>query len=311
MMTTELKLDSYISLRPDIEIQNTQLQEAKVFLQGGYVAEIELDTQSRPVFEAVLSLLEGNHTIDSIINHLEQKGFAQEDVLSHLDFLLKSGFIFQFANAKDKIQAAGYGWRIPNPQAILARLAEVQVHLFGESVFYQYLSQGLKDGGVNLLFFSKDADSQTQDWQTHIQDTDLIIVFNQPWEQVLAVNFWAVEHKKPLLVGWWEKFTVTFYPLFMQGVTACPSCLKERLTYPHQITKIQAGSLPMVAAAANFMAGLAVDFLSGATFTSALSSIHEINLRQAQFLTYPALKNPRCHVCSRLNHSPEGAVIHG
>lgn len=65
----------------------------------------------------------------------------------------------------------------------------------------------------------------------------------------------------------------------------------------------------MIGVAANLMAGVCLEFLSGAPFSPLTSSVYEIDLQLADCRHYPALKNPRCEVCGRLTSQPELAAI--
>ena len=293
----------YIGLRPDVEIKET-----KAFLSGKEIGEIELDSESQPVLLALLPLLDGTRTVAGIVTELHSKKIAEAAVISGLNFLLESGFIYQFYRNQDIYQAANYAWRSQNPEEILNKLAQAQVLLQGQQNFCQLIAQGLTGSGVRSQVIPT-----SEEWETFASVADLIILFGETWEQVLRVNSWCVKHNKPLIVGWWKKFTVSFGPILVPGVTACQACIYERqgnIPYPDLSPSIpQAGSYPMVLSVANLLAGICAEFLSGAGLSRALTSIHEIDLRSVTFAEYPALKNPRCRVCSRLKKYPEGALI--
>lgn len=293
----------YIGLRPDVEIE-----EAKAFLSGKEIGEIELDAESKPVLLALLPLLDGTRTVAGIITELQSKKIDETAVISCLNFLLESGFIYHFSQPEDIYIAANYAWRSHNPEEILNKLAQAQVLLQGQQNFCQLIAQGLSASGVKVKVIPT-----SEEWETFASLADLIIAFGETWEQVLAVNSWCVKNNKPLIVGWWKKFTISFGPILVPGVTACQACIYERQgnsPYPDLSPSIpQAGSYPMVVSAANLLAAIGVEFLSGAGLSRALTSMHEIDLRSVTFAAYPALKNPRCRVCSRLKTYPEGAVI--
>lgn len=311
----------YIGLRPDVEIKVTQTQEAKAFLESKEIAEIELDSESHPVFLAVLPLLNGTKTVASIITAVKPIGIAEEATISCLNFLLESGFVYQFSRLEDSYQAANYAWRTNEPQEILDQLAKVKVIVQGQQKFCTLIAEGLTKSGIESVKIIPNSANETEpnltninpEWEAWASQADLIILFGEPWQQVLAINAWCVKNHKPLIVGWWKNFTVSFGPVLVPRVTACQACIHERqgnIPYP-DITPSdsQAGSVPMVLSAANLLAGIAIEFLSGAGLSRALTSIHEIDLRRASFTSYPALKNPRCRVCSRLKTWPEGSVI--
>ena len=306
-MSKKIDQGKYIGLRPDVEIKFEQ-QEVKAFLEGKEIADIELDCESHLVFLALLPLLNGTETVEAIITALQSKGIAKEAVISCLYFLLESGFIYQHSRSGDIYQAASYAWRSPNPQEILDKLSLSQVLLQGQENFCQLIAAGLTGSGMRSLKILPASD----EWEIFASNADLIILFGETWEQVLTVNSWCVKNRKPLIVGWWKKFTVSFGPILVPGVTACQACIYERqlnIPYPDLSNTCGAGSYPMVLSAANLLAGIGVEFLSGAGLSRALTSIHEIDLRGVTFASYPALKNPRCRVCSRLKTYPEGAVI--
>lgn len=303
----------YIGLRPDVEIKVTHTQEAKAFLESKEIAEIELDSESHPVFLAVLPLLNGTKTVASIIAKLQPIGIAEEATISCLSFMLESGFVYQFSLLQDSYQAANYAWRTNDPQEIIDQLAKVKVIIQGQENFCDRIAEGFLKSGIESVKIIPNLTNISPEWEAWASQTDLIILFGEPWQQVLAINTWCVKNHKPLIVGWWKNFTVSFGPVLVPRVTACQACIHERqgnIPYP-DITPSdsQAGSIPMVLSAANFLAGLAIEFLSGAGLSRALTSIHEIDLRRASFTSYPALKNPRCRVCSRLKTWPEGSVI--
>lgn len=315
-MEEKINREQYVSLRPDVELNFTQFQEAKVFLDHKEIADIELDAQSHPVFLLLLPWLDGTKTVQEIITILEPEGITEETILSCLDFLRQSGFIFQFSRAQDIYQASNYAWRNSNPQKILDRIAKAKVFLQGQESFCHLIAEALKGAGVESeQIFSAFIDCSPKDneWKVLASEADLIILFGEPWEQVEAVNSWCVKHHKPLMVGWWQGFQVSFGPILVPGVTACQSCIYElpgNVKYPNiSRNNYQAGSFPMVLAAASLLAGICVEFLSGASLSRTLTSVHEINLRHASFTNYPVLKNPRCRLCSRLKTWPEGAVI--
>ena len=301
-MKEKIDQGKYIGLRPDVEIK-----EAKAFLSGKEIGEIELNSESQPAFLALLPLLDGTRTVEGIVTALQSKKIGESAVISCLNFLLESGFIYQFWQPQDIYIAANYAWRSPNPQEILDKLAQAQVLLQGQHNFCQLIAQGLTGSGVRSQIIPT-----SEEWESFASLADLIIVFGETWEQVLAVNSWCVKNHKPLIVGWWNKFTITFGPILVPGVTPCQACIGERqgkVPYPDLANTCQAGSYPMVLSAANLLAGICAEFLSGAGLSRALTSIHEIDLRSFTFAAYPALKNPRCRVCSRLKVYPEGAVI--
>lgn len=306
----------YIGLRPDIEIEFLQFQEAKVFLERKEIADIELDSESNPVFQAVVPLLDGSRTVESVIAHLQQANIAEDTILACLDFLMQSGFIFQFDRPHDLHQAASFSWRTNDSQEILDRIAKSTVCLQGKDPFIHLISEGLTGAGVQNIKRLPATINSTEiasEWESGAADADLIILFGEPWEWVVTVNAWCIKNSKPLIVGWWQRNLISFGPIFIPGVTACPLCINERQGqshYPDLRQAIpQAGSFPMVSCAANLLAGICVEFLGLGTLTRPLTSIHEIDLRQVKFIAYPALKNPRCRACSRLKTWPEGAVI--
>jgi molybdopterin/thiamine biosynthesis adenylyltransferase len=303
----------YISLRPDVEIQFSQTKATKAFLAGKEIAEIELDDESHPVFLILLPYLDGTKTVEAIIKALQAKNIAESAIVSCLDFLQESGFIYQFSRPQDIYQAANYAWRTDKPQEILDRLAKSRVLVQGQKDFCEFIADGLIAGGVNFVKAFPSATPLNLAWEAWAKNADLVILFGESSEQVSEVNAWCVKNQKALIVGWWRKFTVSFGPILVPGVTACQTCIHERqgnLPYPDLSSgKSLAGSLPMVISSANFLAGICIDFLSGAGLSKSLTSIHEIDLRLASFADYPALKNPRCPVCSRLKTYPEGAVI--
>ncbi|MFB2979558.1 hypothetical protein [Microseira sp. BLCC-F43] len=301
-MKEKIDQGKYIGLRPDVEIK-----EAKAFLSGKEIGEIELDSESQPVLLALLTLLDGTRTVAGIVAELQSKEIAEAAVISCLNFLLESGFIYQFSRSKDIYIAANYAWRSPNPEEILNKLAQAQVLLQGQQNFCQLIAEGLTRSGVGTKVIPT-----SEEWETFASLADLIILFGETGEQVLAVNSWCVKNNKPLIVGWWKNFTISFGPILVPGVTACQACIYERqgnIAYPDLANTCQAGSYPMVVSAANLLAGICAEFLSGAGLSRALTSIHEIDIRSVTFADYPALKNPRCRVCSRLKTYPEGAVI--
>ncbi|GET42334.1 ThiF family adenylyltransferase [Microseira wollei] len=301
-MKEKIDQGKYIGLRPDVEIK-----EAKAFLSGKEIGEIELDSESQPVLLALLPLLDGTRTVAGIVTELQSKEIAEAAVISCLNFLLESGFIYQFSRSQDIYIAANYAWRSPNPEEILDKLAQAQVLLQGQQNFCQLIADGLTGAGVGTKVIPT-----SEEWETFASFADLIILFGESWEKVLAVNSWCVKNNKPLIVGWWKNFTVSFGPILVPGVTACQACIYERqgnIAYPDISNTCQAGSYPMVVSAANLLAGICLEFLSGAGLSRALTSIHEIDIRTVTFADYPALKNPRCRVCSRLKTYPEGAVI--
>lgn len=302
-MKEKIDQGKYIGLRPDVEIK-----EAKAFLSGKEIGEIELDSESQPAFIALLPLLDGTRTVEGIVTALQSKIISEAAVISCLNFLLESGFIYQFGRPQDIYIAANYAWRSPNPQEILDKLAQAQVLLQGQHYFCQLIAEGLTGSGVQSKIIPT-----SEKWESFASQADLIILFGESSERVLAVNSWCVKNHKPLIVGWWKKFTVTFGPILVPGVTACQACIYERqgnVPYPDTLPSTpQAGSYAMVVSAANLLAGICVEFLSGAGLSRALTSIHEIDLLSVNFAAYPALKNPRCRVCSRLKTYPEGSVI--
>jgi len=161
--------------------------------------------------------------------------------------------------------------------------------------------------------YSQESLLHTAEWNASASEANLIISFNESWKQVLDISLWCISNKKPLIVGSWKGFVVSFGPVFVPGVTACPGCVNDYQRGPFPVNlepnKIQAGSYPMISCAANLLAGICVEFLSGANLSRILTSIHEIDLRYASFRVHPAIKNPRCKICGRLNTYPEGTVI--
>jgi bacteriocin biosynthesis cyclodehydratase domain-containing protein len=311
-------LDRYIALRPNLKIEKGLDGSTVVLLDGCEIADITSGTRAEPILDSILIYLDGGKTAAEIIEHSGKNDIKPADVIDCLEFLLESGFLYQFDRVEDIHSTSHYANRTYQPQKILAHIAKSKVLMCGEPYFSGLVADSLINTGIiNLVQAScpiveTDKTEAYLSWNKLAETADLIVLFNVNLDEVLFINAWCVERNKVLVVGSWNRSTIWFGPFLIPHVTACQSCLRERLQHWHQnnyLNSVQSGTLPMVATAANLLAGLCVEFLSGSTLNKALTYIHQIDLQNISFLVHPTIKNPRCRVCSRLLKYPEGAAI--
>lgn len=304
----------YIALRPNLKIEKGSDASVAVLLDGREIADIASGKAVELILTSILVCLDGTKTAAEIIKILENDGVKPVDVIDCLEFLLESGFLYQFEQSKDSYSASYYANRTYQPQKILDCISKAEVLVCADLYFSQLLTDSLAKTGVLNLSEIPYSDLEVNNfllWEKQLDTADLIVLFNVDLEKVMSMNDWCVKHDKALVVGWWNGTKIWFGPFLVPHVTACQSCLSERLQHLHQnrIGNVRSGTLPMIATAANLLAGLCVEFISGAVMNKALTSIHEVDLKNISFQVHSTIKNPRCRVCSRLLKYPEGAII--
>ncbi len=315
-MKHPITLDRYIALRPNIKIEKGSDGSRTVLLDNREVADIASGEGIEIFLTSLLIYLDGTKTAAEIIKYSEKDGVEVTHTLGCLEFLLESGFLYQFDRVEDMYSTSHYADRTYQPQQILDRITQSEVLVCGEPSFTRLVAESLTNAGVVHLVEISSSSLELEElssWKKQAAAADLIVLFNVDLEKVLLINAWCVEQKKVLVTGFWNKSIIWFGPFLIPHVTACQSCLSERLQHWHQsnyLNSAQSGTFPMLATAANLLAGLCVEFLSGAALNKSLTSIYQIDLQNISFQVYPTIKNPRCGVCSRLLKYPEGAVIH-
>lgn len=183
------------------------------------LSEHEHHALSGRLYTLLAPLLDGQHNVDEIVQHLEAE-VSMLGVYNILTRLESQGYLVEADEALPSQQAAFWSLLDTDSTTALSRLKNTRVSVvsFGNVETKEFIS-ALKSLNINV------------DEQAELTQTDLTVVLTDDYLQVGLSEFnqEAQAHKKPLLLVKPVGTVISLGPLFVPSRTGCWECLAQRL----------------------------------------------------------------------------------
>ena len=294
-------------LRPDIRL----LQDGatiSVFVGDEIAGELVLAQDQVAALHDLSSAETGLFDETSTLKWLIKRGHKETCAQSVLDILVETGLAVRYAASIDAEKAAYIGTWTSHVDAVAGLLAASRVVMVDMGESGDDLARELSGWGIKAETLSDSLPSREWTNDEAGQKPSLIIAVNTDSVKTENQTRWCLDHGVPLLTISNSDDAMEIGPVFIQGVTPCPHCNPNQIgcdavertfarNYKSNILN-------------NFVARLVVDCLAGCPGGNTPFLRHRLDAAGNFIESYPAYRNPRCPVCSRLNQFPENAIIH-